>query len=376
MRMTRRRWTGRRAGELVRLSKLVVALIAIQACGSPTDPNGSIWDSTWPVWSVAEDAGFSTAGLAQVASYAESLNTTGLVVVAGGQVLHSQGNVTELTYVASVRKSILSILYGRYVADGTIDLDATLGELGLDDESGLLPLEKQATVRDLITARSGVYHPASNDGDDSGAAPARGSQQPGEYFLYNNWDFNAAGAVFELVTGRAIYDALRDDLSVPLGMEDFDRGAQKRSGDLTISRYPAYHMWLSTRDLARIGELMLRKGRWDGVQLVPADWIKSSTSAITPLAEMNPESRRGGSVGFGMMWWVWDGPAAVGAFEGAFTGAGAYGQYITVLPALDMVVAHKTAVGDGHGFGRRTLFSEYRGILERLAEAAEVLVTD
>ena len=72
-----------------------------------------------------------------------------------------------------------------------------------------------------------------------------------------------------------------------------------------------------------------------------------------------------------MMWWVWDGPAAVGASEGAFTGAGAYGQYITVLPALDMVVAHKTPVGDGHGFGRRTLFAEYRGILDCLAEAAE-----
>ena len=50
-------------------------------------------------------------------------------------------------------------------------------------------------------------------------------------------------------------------------------------------------------------------------------------------------------------------------------GAGAYGQYITVLPALDMVVAHKTAVGGGRGFGGQTRFSEYRGILERLADA-------
>ena len=357
---------------MIRFTRLLLGLLAIHACGSPTGPDPGIWDSTWPVWSTAEDAGFSKAGLDQVASYAGTLNTTGLLVLTGGQVLHAQGNVTEVTYVASVRKSILSILYGRQVADGTIDLDATLEALGLDDEGGLLAIEKQATIRDLITARSGVYHPASNDGDDSQAAPARGSQQPGEYFLYNNWDFNAAGAVFELVTGRTIYDALRDDLAVPLGMEDFDRADQKKSGDLTISRYPAYHMWLSTRDLARIGELMLRQGSWNGAQLVPADWVELSTSAITPLTEMNPESRRGGSVGFGMMWWVWDGSAAVGAFEGAFTGAGAYGQFITVLPALDMVVAHKTAVGDGHGFGRRTLFSEYRGILERLAEAALV----
>ena len=368
----RRHWSGRNPGAPIRPTELLLGLIALYACGSPTAPVETIWDSTWPVWSAAEDAGFSAAGLDQVASYTETLNTTGLVVLTGGQVLHWQGNVSEVTYVASVRKSILSILYGRHVAEGTIDLDATLEQLGLDDEGGLLPTEKQATIRDLITARSGVYHPASNDGDDSQAAPARGSQHAGEYFLYNNWDFNAAGAVFELVTGRAIYDALRDDLAVPLGMEDFDRGAQRKSGDLTISRYPAYHMWLSTRDLARIGELMLRKGRWNGTQLVPADWVESSTSAITPLTEMNPESRRSGTVGFGMMWWVWDGPAAVGAFDGAFTGAGAYGQYITVLPALDMVVAHKTAVGEGHGFSGRTLFSEYRGILERLVEAVLV----
>ena len=176
--------------------------------------------------------------------------------------------------------------------------------------------------------------------------------------------------MFESLTDRDIYDALRDDLAVPLGMEDFDRSQQKRSGDLTISRYPAYHMWFSTRDMARIGELLLREGRWNGAQLVPSDWIELSTSAITPVEQMNPESRRGGSVGFGMMWWVWDGPAAVGAFDGAFTGAGAYGQFITVLPALDMVVAHKTAVGEGHGFGRQTLFSQYRGILERLEMAS------
>ena len=86
---------------------------------------------------------------------------------------------------------------------------------------------------------------------------------------------------------------------------------------------------------------------------------------------MNPESRRNGTVGFGMMWWVWDGPAAVGAFEGAFTAAGAFGQFITVLPMLDMVVAHKTAVfGTGVPGAPITLFAEYRGVLERLAEAA------
>ncbi len=345
---------------------LAVTLTASFGCSSATAPDTTIWDSTLPTWSTPAEAGFSAVGLDQVKSYVETLETTGLVVLVGGRVLHWQGDVTRLSYVASVRKSILSVLYGTHVADGTIDLDVTLEELGFDDEGGLLPIERQATIRDVISARSGVYHSASNGGDDSQAAPPRGSQQPGSYFLYNNWDFNAAGGLFELLTGRAIYDALRDDLALPLGMEDFDREVQRKSGDLSVSRYPAYHMWLSTRDMARIGELMLRDGRWNGVQLVPADWVESSTSVITPLGEMNPESRRNGSVGFGMMWWVWDGDAAVGAFEGAFTAAGSFGQFITVLPALDMVVAHKTAVSGG------TLFAEYRGILERLAEAAVV----
>ena len=68
-------------------------------------------------------------------------------------------------------------------------------------------------------------------------------------------------------------------------MEDFDRSIQEKSGNLTVSHSPAYHMWLSTRDMARIGELMLRKGRWNGTQLVPEDWVERTTSVITPLEE-------------------------------------------------------------------------------------------
>ncbi len=347
---------------------LLLGLVALPGCSSGTGPQPQAWDSTLPVWSTPEAAGFNQAGLDQVTTYVETLNTTGLVVMVGGRMLHFQGDVDQVSVVASVRKSILSVLYGRYVEDGTIDLDATLADLGVSDIGGLLPIEQQATVRHILTARSGVYHPASNGGDDTQFAPPRGSQQPGSYFLYNNWDFNAAGGMFESLTGRNIYDALRDDLAVPLGMEDFNRQAQEKSGDLTKSEYPAYHMNLSTRDMARIGQLVLQQGSWNGTELVPAEWVELSTRASTPLEEMNPDSRREkGRVGFGMMWWVWDGPKAVGAFEGAYTAAGYRGQFITVLPALDMVVAHKTAGNSSN----RTLFAEYMGVLDRLAEASD-----
>jgi hypothetical protein len=71
----------------------------------------------------------------------------------------------ELSYLASARKSILSMIYGPFVESSKINLSKTLAQLQFDDKGGLLPIEKQATILDLITARSGVYHPASNPGD-------------------------------------------------------------------------------------------------------------------------------------------------------------------------------------------------------------------
>ena len=66
--------------------------------------------------------------------------------------------------------------------------------------------------------------------------------------------FNAAGAVFEQLTRRDIYDELQAQLAIPLQFEDWDRSAQAKAGDLTVSRYPAYPIWFSTRDMARIAD--------------------------------------------------------------------------------------------------------------------------
>ena len=301
----------------------------------------------WARWEDPEALGWSRAGLDSVRARLSAMPSTAFMAVVGGRSVFEYGDLARVSYLASVRKSILSMLYGNYVKSGRINLDKTLAQLGMDDIGGLTDTEKQATIRDLISARSGVYHPASNAGDDLASAPPRGSQPHGTYYLYSNWDFNAAGAAFELETGRDIYDALHTDLALPLGMQDFDRARHRKSGNLNASRYLAYHMNLSTRDMARIGHLMLREGNWDGRQLIPRDWVKESTSAITPVTEMNPVRRREGPWGYGYLWWVWDGPHSSGAYEGAYTGLGAVGQHITVLPKLDLVVVHKTDPASG-----------------------------
>jgi CubicO group peptidase (beta-lactamase class C family) len=328
---------------------------------------GAAWDSITD----ARAAGWSSAWLDSVRARLSTLPSTGFVAIVGGRVLMSYGDLETVSYLASVRKSILSMLMGNYVRRGTIDLNKSLAQLGMDDHGGLTDQEKQATVKDLLTARSGVYHAASNEGDDLASAPPRGSQPHGTYYLYSNWDFNALGGAFELMTGRDIFDALESDLVRPIGMQDFDRAQHRKSGDSTRSRYLAYHMHFSTRDMARLGYLMLRRGQWNGRQVIPADWVDESTRAFTPVTQMNPERRREGPFGYGYLWWVWDGPHATGAFKGAYAGHGAIGQHIAVLPELDLVVAHKTRPGqrDANGRARTVSHPEFLRVLEILVKA-------
>jgi CubicO group peptidase (beta-lactamase class C family) len=312
------------------------ALLLLGGSGCTTSPKHVFPGANWEY----NQAGLPPEVVREVDVFVRTLDTTGLMVVKDGRVVFAYGNVAEPTYLASARKSVLSMLYGPYVANGKIRLDATLKDLGMSDVGGLLPIEERATVLDLITARSGVYHPASNDGDLLEFAPKRGSQEPGSYWLYSNWDFNAAGAVFERMTGKDIYDALRDDLAIPIGMQDFNRKLQKKDEKSERSLYPSYPMWLSARDMARLGYLMLRKGQWQDRRLISAEWVRRSTKVVTPLADMHPETMQSGPFGFGYMWWVWDGPFASGPYQGAYTASGTHGQWISVLPALDMVVVH------------------------------------
>jgi CubicO group peptidase (beta-lactamase class C family) len=319
----------------------------------------------WERLARPEDAGWPSADLDTVRARLSRLSTTGFMAVVGGKVLMEYGDVKLVSYLASVRKSILAMLYGNHVANGTIRLGKTLAELGIDDHGGLTAAEREATILDLITARSGVYHAASNSGDDLASAPPRGSQRHGTYMLYSNWDFNAAGTAFERETGRNIYDALESDLARPIGMQDFNRAIHRRTGDSTKSVHLAYHMNLSTRDMARVGYLMLREGNWAGRQLVPRDWVRTISRAYTPVTDMNPPQRRNGPFGYGYLWWVWDGPHATGAYRGAYTGLGAVGQQITVIPVLDLVVVHKTQPGQG----RSVSHGQYLEVLDILVKA-------
>ena len=294
--------------------------------------------------------GLDTAKLDQVTDFIRKNSaTTGLVVLREGKMVYQYGDIEKISYIASCRKSVLSMLYGKYVENGSIDLKTTIGELGLEEKDGLLPIEKEATINDLITSRSGVHHVASNGGYDKDNFLERGSVKPGEYFVYNNWDFNAAGHVLETYTQKSIYEEVESQLAIPLGFQDWNIKNQKKSGKTSKSQYKAYHMYLSTRDMAKIGQLMLNKGRWEGKQLLSSAWIEKTTSTVTPFETLieryGPADPDGIHMSYGYMWWLIDNYQNKAAYHGAYSAIGYGGQYITVFPAIELVIAHKTKLG-------------------------------
>ena len=341
--------------------------VAVIACWSASGYSG---DTDKPVFPGAdweriarpESIGYSSAKLEALRGWLKTQQTKAMVVSVGGRILFDYGDLKYVSVVASVRKSILAMMYGKYVASGAIDLGKTVKELGLDDVQRFLPREEHVRLDWLLMSRSGIYLPEGTpDPDPTDNPPARGSQYPGTFFYYNGWDFNAAGTAFEKLTGKNIFDAVQTDLAEPIGMQDYDRKRQKKNSGMPYSVHPGYPMYLSTRDMARIGLLMLRGGEWNGKRLMPDHWAEALTELITPAHDIFPSSLKFSQTngpsrwGYGRMWWVWDQPklpagVSVGEFTGAYMAWGTGGQSITVLPGLDMVVAHKVEIeGDSAG---------------------------
>src|SRR5690349_192802 len=118
------------------LADATTAQAQSQPATSPASP-GKDWENVSP-----ETGGFTREGLAAVERSLYALPTTSLMVVTSGKVAYRYGFTEQVSYLASARKSILSMLYGKYVANGTIDLDHTIADLGIEEDKGLLPIEK------------------------------------------------------------------------------------------------------------------------------------------------------------------------------------------------------------------------------------------
>jgi CubicO group peptidase (beta-lactamase class C family) len=287
-----------------------------------------------------EELGWSSRKLRRIVPELERMNCAALMIVTDGQVVYEWGNTANNFAAHSMRKSLLSALYGIYVAEGAIDPSKTLEELGIDDKIPLTKAEKQATVTDLLKARSGVYIPAAGEAPSMKAArPERGSHEHNTFWYYNNWDFNALGTLFDQETGeKDIYQAFKRRIADPVGMQDFAIENLRYTYE-PDSMHPYYGFRISARDLARLGQLYLQGGQWEGDPIVPAEWVEESTHPHSLTGQPGTYS------GYGYMWWI-----AAHDFgsiaKGSYAASGYGGHTVEVLPHLNTVIVFRINTDD------------------------------
>lgn len=288
-----------------------------------------------------DEAGVLSEGAKETISHFISTETyfDACVVIRNGQLVYNYGEEHLPFNLASVRKSIFSALYGIAADRGLIDLDASLAELGVDDSKNpLTETEKTATIRQLLQARSGIYIPAA--GESSGMKrrrPERGAYLPGEHFYYNNWDFNTLPIILESITGKPVGQLIYEWLAVPTGMRDF------QPEDVTYqyvdyTEYPQTRVYMSANDLARIGAVYENEGRWNGRQVVPKEWIETSTAPVSLQPEDADLLENELMEGYAYLWWV-------DTDADNFWADGSGGQFMIVDQQNNLVVVLRNNTG-------------------------------
>jgi CubicO group peptidase (beta-lactamase class C family) len=312
---------------------LVVSLISI-GCSGATTTNASV-PKSWAA-STPEEQGMDSELLAQAATQIASkyINLHSMIVMRHGKVVVEKyfGSYTgdQTVPVYSVTKGVVAALIGIAIDQGSIDnvnhkvLDY-FPNLTIDNNDA----NKQAiTIENLLTMSSGF---AWSDDTDINKMISNGSQvqyvlglpmaaAPGQRFNYNTGAPGLLCAILKKATGMSPTDFANANLFGPLGLTgiswDTDPSGLEIGG---------YGIRMSPREMAVLGQLFLQGGEWDGKQVIPASWVKASLeSHIDPMMQSQKRS------GYGYFLWL--------QTHGAISFQGAFGQYITMVPAQDLVV--------------------------------------
>src|SRR5688572_9916064 len=255
-------------------------------------------------------------------------------VVAEGWWTPYSAQVPHVLY--SLSKSFTSTAVGLAVADGKLSVDDEVLKFFPEDApSAPTNNLKAMRIRDLLTMSTGHQtEPRLAPTNDTPwtklflAHPV--PHKPGTHFLYNTPATYMQSAIIQKVTGQTVLDYLRPRLFEPLGIENPTWGTSPQGISLG-----GYGLNLRTEDIAKFGQLLLQKGRWQSKQLLPASWVEAATARQTSNGS-NPKSDW--DQGYGFQFWR--------CRHGAFRGDGAFGQYCLVMPEQDAVIAITSGTRD------------------------------
>ncbi len=244
----------------------------------PPSASGS-WETT-----TAAAAGFDQAKLDELATFVEQSKSTTFTILFDGRILLEKywagATATTLKDVASAQKSVLSLLMGTLIANGTLSLDDTVTSVLGEGWSNAAPAqEAPITLRHILTMTSGL------DGSLGYAAPA------GSAWLYNTDAYHRSGMVVEKKTGKTLEAYTRARLFDPIGA---GASAWSTRGRLKDSKgLPVDSLDMNARDMARVGLLVMHGGTWEQRVLVPGAYLPQAT---TPSQAFNPS--------YGFLFWL------------------------------------------------------------------------
>ncbi len=320
-----KRWTKRKSTTWHGLSLLLGSMLCVGA--SPQ----SLSRSTPEAQGISSQAvlDFVEAADTKVAMF------DSFMIVRHGKVIAEgwwKPNSAEKPHILnSVSKSFTSAAVGLAIQEHKLRLDDPVLKFfpndAPPDPSAYL---KAMTVRDLLTMSGG--HETEPKADSGGPSVKQFLAQPvvyppGTHFLYNTMGSYVLSSIVTKVTGQTALDYLKPRVFGPLGIENPRWDSSSEGNSLG-----GYGLYLRTEDIAKFGQLILQKGKWNRKQLIARKWIEQATSKqIANESEDHAKIGPDWIEGYGFQFWR--------CRHNAFRADGAGGQFIVVLPDQDVVVA-------------------------------------
>jgi CubicO group peptidase (beta-lactamase class C family) len=242
----------------------------------------------------------------------------------------------------SASKTFTSTAVGFAVSENKLKLtDKVISFFPHDLPDTVTPFLAALTIRDVLIMSDGM-DPApfasetkSKNWVKSFLATAI-IHKPGTVFLYNSLGTFMLSAIIQKVTGQKIIDYLKPRLFDPLGITGMDW-----EENLMSINTGGWGLRLKTEDMAKLGQLYLQKGMWNGNQVLPAAWIEEATTEKIIQHPELPQSKKDSSDWErGYCYQIWR------CRHQAYRADGAFGQYIIVMPDQDVVIAVQAETAD------------------------------
>lgn len=325
---------------------VAIALLGVGATSIAADTDYSKYAGSPLPRSTPEAQGVSSGAILQFVRAADKINTLhSFMLVRHGYVIAEAWWKPEAPnkphVLWSLSKSFNSTAVGLAISEGKLSLDDhVLKFFPADAPANPSDNLKDVTVRDLLTMTSG-----------QATEPKRGTNgptvkdflahpfvyEPGTHFLYNTMGAYTLSAIVTKVTGQTTLEYLKPRLFEPLGIKDPQWDSSGEGYSLG-----GYGLYLCTEDIAKFGQLYLQKGKWNGRQLIPREWVEEATrKQVRNDGEGHSKIGIDWQQGYGFQFWR--------CTHNAFRGDGAHGQLCVVIPDKDAVVVITADTGNFAG---------------------------